>query len=111
MYSVSYELGIGTMTKLSEAEIAMRLDKSNGWARQGNSICKTFAFSSFTEVVQFIILLGSKAALVGHHPDVDIRNNQVKLMLTTHEAGGLTDSDFCLAETLDRAIAKPYATA
>jgi 4a-hydroxytetrahydrobiopterin dehydratase len=38
--------------------------------------------------------VGELAENAGHHPDIDIRWNKVKLALTTHDAGGLTDKDF-----------------
>jgi len=36
-----------------------------------------------------------------HHPDIDIRYNKVRLVLTTHSKGGLTELDFGLAERID----------
>ena len=36
-----------------------------------------------------------------HHPDIDIRYNKVRLVLSTHSKGGLTDLDFALAERID----------
>jgi 4a-hydroxytetrahydrobiopterin dehydratase len=39
-----------------------------------------------------------------HHPDIDIRWNQVTLRLTTHDAGGLTEKDFDLAGKFDHLV-------
>jgi 4a-hydroxytetrahydrobiopterin dehydratase len=39
---------------------------------------------------------------MNHHPDIDIRWNKVKLVLSTHSAGGLTDLDFLLARKIDK---------
>ena len=49
-------------------------------------------------VVNAVARLAEKAQ---HHPDIDIRWNKVRLILSTHSEGGLTDLDFHLAEKLD----------
>jgi 4a-hydroxytetrahydrobiopterin dehydratase len=44
------------------------------------------------------------AEKAGHHPDIDIRYNKVRLALVTHDAGGLTSKDFDLAAQADKAV-------
>jgi len=43
---------------------------------------------------------------MNHHPDMDIRFNQVTLTLTTHDEGGITEKDFSLAKLCDEVFAK-----
>jgi len=47
--------------------------------------------------LRFVNQVGELAELAGHHPDIDIHYNRVRLALTTHDAGGLTQKDFDLA--------------
>jgi len=46
--------------------------------------------------------VAQEAENMNHHPDIDIRWNKVKLVLSTHSAGGLTNNDFMLATKLDK---------
>jgi 4a-hydroxytetrahydrobiopterin dehydratase len=49
----------------------------------------------------FVNKVGELAEKAGHHPDIDIRYNRVRLALVTHDAGGLTAKDFDLAASAD----------
>jgi 4a-hydroxytetrahydrobiopterin dehydratase len=46
--------------------------------------------------------VGKCAEDANHHPDIDIRYNKVKLVLTTHDKNGLTGKDFALAQKINR---------
>jgi 4a-hydroxytetrahydrobiopterin dehydratase len=48
--------------------------------------------------------VGKLAEAAGHHPDIDIRYNKVRLALVTHDEGGLTNKDFDLAGHADKAV-------
>ncbi|MCG3146644.1 MAG: putative pterin-4-alpha-carbinolamine dehydratase [Verrucomicrobiae bacterium] len=89
-----------TSPQLSDAEIAGRLGT---WTREGNTITKEFVFAGFTAATQFIAKLAPVADALDHHPDVQLsRYKHVKIILTTHSAGGLTQKDFELAAQIDR---------
>ncbi|NWG19067.1 MAG: 4a-hydroxytetrahydrobiopterin dehydratase [Chloroflexi bacterium] len=90
--------------KLSEAEIVERLGELTGWTRDGDEIRKTFQLPSFPSAIAFVVNVGFLAEAAGHHPDIDIRWRKVTLSLTTHDAGGLSQKDFDLAEQLDEII-------
>lgn len=92
------------MAKLSEAEISERLDGLSGWSRQGDMIVKTFKLQSFPAAIAFVTHVAFLAEAAAHHPDIDVRYNQVKLALTTHDAGGLTAKDFDLATAADEVM-------
>jgi 4a-hydroxytetrahydrobiopterin dehydratase len=88
------------MARLSDAEIDSRLRRVPGWERQGDEIRRTFSFADFAGSLAFVNQVGALAEAANHHPDVDIRYSKVTLVLTTHDAGGLTANDFDLAEKI-----------
>ena len=90
--------------KLSEAEIANRLGTLRDWEHQGDQIRKTFRMASFPAAIAFVTQVGFLAEAAGHHPDIDIHWRNVMLALTTHDAGGLTQNDFDLAEQIDEIL-------
>jgi 4a-hydroxytetrahydrobiopterin dehydratase len=90
------------MTRLDEAAIAQALRQAPGWERAGSQIKRTYRFEDFREALAFVNRVGDLAERAGHHPDIDVRYNAVTLVLSTHDAGGLTDKDFDLARAIDR---------
>jgi 4a-hydroxytetrahydrobiopterin dehydratase len=88
------------MVRLTEAEIDARLRRLAGWERRGDEIRRTFSFADFAGSLAFVNRIGALAEAMNHHPDIDIRYAKVTLALTTHDAGGLTASDFDLAEKI-----------
>lgn len=71
------------------------------WRRQGDAIVRTFQFPDFLAAIAFVNQVAPLAEAAAHHPDIDIRWNRVTLLLTTHDAGGLTEKDFSLARQID----------
>ncbi len=66
------------------------------------SIEKTLRFKDFKEALNFVNKVGAIAESEGHHPDIGILGwNKVKILLTTHAIGGLSDNDFILASKID----------
>ena len=91
-----------TVQRLSDAEIAQKLSALKSWQREGNAITKEFVLGGFTEATEFIAKLAEPANAMDHHPDVQLsRYKRVKVSLTTHSAGGLTQNDFDLAGKID----------
>jgi 4a-hydroxytetrahydrobiopterin dehydratase len=90
------------MTLLGDEEIAARLEDGD-WTREGDAIVRNWRFKDFAEAVAFVNRVAGAAEAQGHHPDILLHGwNQVRLTLSTHSAGGLTDNDFELADQLDR---------
>jgi 4a-hydroxytetrahydrobiopterin dehydratase len=85
------------MPSLSANEAQSRLGKLPGWQIEANELVRTFQFQDFRQALSFVNKVGEAAEKAGHHPDIDIRYNRVRLSLTTHDAGGLTEKDFDLA--------------
>jgi 4a-hydroxytetrahydrobiopterin dehydratase len=87
---------------LSEVDVSTKLAAVPKWSEQGKEIVRTFEFKDFRAALGFVNKVGELAEKAGHHPDIDIRYNKVRLALTTHDAGGLTGNDFDLAGQVDR---------
>lgn len=82
-------------------ELKNRLKKIPEWELEKKHIERTFEFDDFTECIDFVNAVAEVAEDEEHHPDIDIRYNKVRLVLSTHSKGGLTDLDFGLAERID----------
>ena len=89
------------MELLSDSEIDSRLQELEGWEREGEAIAKTFELADFVDSVEFVRKLVEPAEDMGHHPDLSISWNRVRVSLSTHAAGGLTANDFELARRID----------
>jgi len=85
------------MQALSSNEAQSRLGKLPGWQIESGELVRTFQFKDFRAALGFVNKVGEAAEAAGHHPDIDIRYNKVRLSLVTHDAGGLTEKDFLLA--------------
>jgi 4a-hydroxytetrahydrobiopterin dehydratase len=85
------------MQPLSLDEARSRLAGLPGWQIEAGELVKTFHLKDFVAALHFVNQVGDLAEAAGHHPDIDIRYNRVRLALVTHDAGGLTAKDFDLA--------------
>jgi len=90
------------MGKLNPSEIKMALGETPDWKMKGSTITRTFEFDDFAEAMKFVNRVAKLAEKANHHQDIDIRYSRVTLVLSTHDAGGLTAKDFDLAEKIDR---------
>jgi 4a-hydroxytetrahydrobiopterin dehydratase len=89
------------MPILTPAEITLALTTLNGWKLKDGAIARQFTFVDFGEAMSFVNAVAALAERAGHHPDIDIRYNQVKLALISHDQGGLTEQDMNMAQTID----------
>ena len=85
---------------LSQTEIKRKLEAMPEWQQEAQTIRRTFEFKNFVEAIAFVDKLVEPAEAAGHHPDIEISYNKVTISLTTHDAGGLTQQDFDLAQTI-----------
>jgi 4a-hydroxytetrahydrobiopterin dehydratase len=85
------------MPPFSPQEAQSRLTGLPGRKIEAGELVKTYQFKDFRAALDFVNGVGELAEQAGHHPDIDIRYNRVRLALTTHDAGGLTQKDFDLA--------------
>lgn len=89
------------MGLLLENDIQNGLASLKGWKQEGKEIVKQFELKDFVHAMGFANSVALLAEKANHHPDIDIRWNKVKLVLSTHSAGGLTEKDFNLAKQID----------
>jgi 4a-hydroxytetrahydrobiopterin dehydratase len=86
---------------LSDEEIGSRLDGVD-WKREGDHIVRDWTFKDFAEAIAFVNRVADAAEEANHHPDIIVHGwNKVRLSLTNHSAGGLTDVDFEMAGKFD----------
>jgi 4a-hydroxytetrahydrobiopterin dehydratase len=89
---------------LESKEIKEALKDLPEWEQEGKTIERTLEFDDFSQAMDFVNGVAELAEDAEHHPDIDIRFNKVRLILTTHSKGGLTDSDVDLAEKIDTLV-------
>jgi 4a-hydroxytetrahydrobiopterin dehydratase len=86
---------------LTDDEISSRLD-GQPWKREGDQIVRELTFKDFKQAIAFVDRVADAAEEAGHHPDILVHGwNKVRLSLTNHSAGGLTEADFQLAGRLE----------
>ncbi len=86
---------------LNEDEIASRLEGSQ-WRREGDEIVREWQLEDFAEAMAFVNRVAEAAEGANHHPDILVHGwNKVRLALTNHSAGGLTEADFEMAARID----------
>ena len=86
---------------LKTPEIKDWLKKLPEWEHEKKHIERTFEFDEFAQAIDFVNSVADIAEEEEHHPDIDIRYNKVRVQLSTHSEGGLTDRDFEVAEKID----------
>ena len=90
------------MPLIQSEDISKYLSQLNGWFYVDNSIEKEFKLKSFSDAIAFIVKVGIEAEKIDHHPNLTLHSwNKVKITLSTHSMGGVTENDFKLAQTLD----------
>lgn len=92
------------LTVLNHEEIQTRLTRHAGWSYENDQITKTYVTKTFQRAIAFVTIIGTLAELADHHPDITIRYNKVKIELSTHSAGGITENDFALAQKIEDAF-------
>ena len=87
------------MTPLPDAEIEQRLSGSAaGAGARARRSCASSKFDDFAAAIAFVNRVAELAEAANHHPDILVHGwNKVRLTLSTHSEGGLTDADFELA--------------
>ncbi len=72
------------------------------WRQEGDALVRDLQFKDFAEAMAFVNRVAEVAEQRNHHPDILVHGwNNVRLTLSTHSAGGLTDADHQLAEQID----------
>jgi 4a-hydroxytetrahydrobiopterin dehydratase len=88
--------------RLADDEIKKRLADLPAWTIAGGKLRREFRFADFSEAFGFMARVALVAEKMDHHPDWSNVWNRVTVELWTHDAGGITDLDFELAQAMDR---------
>jgi len=93
--------------KLDQAQRTKALGELKGWTHEPkrDAITKTFTFKNFVEAFGFMTQCALVAERMDHHPEWSNVYKTVNVLLTTHDAGGLTERDVKLARAMDEAAA------
>ena len=90
------------MKKLTEQEIQNKLTEIPNWRREDDAIVRNWSFNDFSEAMDFINQIARLAEDHDHHPELFNVYNKVSLKFSTHDAGGLTNRDFKIAQDIDK---------
>ena len=100
--------------KLSDKVLGQRLAGLPGWQLKGHGdkqvLVRELKFADFAGALKFVNQMGAEAEKAGYHPDIDIRYNQVRLALVTHDAHGITQKDIALAQVVESLVAAELNT-
>jgi 4a-hydroxytetrahydrobiopterin dehydratase len=89
------------MQKLTDQQIEQALASLPNWALKNGELVQERTFKDFVLAMAFVNDVARVAEVAGHHPDIDIRYNRVRLALVTHDAGGITQNDTALAQKIN----------
>ena len=91
------------MRKLDDAGRAAALKSLPKWSTvQGrDAIMRKFEFKDFNAAFGFMARVALLAEKMDHHPEWFNVYNKVDVTLSTHDAGGITDNDICMAKAMD----------
>lgn len=82
------------------------MDKIEGWEYRNNAIETTHQFRNFREAFANMTLIAFECEVQNHHPDWTNVYNRLKIRLSTHDAGGITEKDFRLAHAIDKILGR-----
>src|SRR5437868_14896810 len=85
---------------IKAADLKDRMKKIPEWELEKKHIERTFELDDFADAIDFVNAIAAVAEEEEHHPDSEIHDNKVRLVLSTHSQGGVTELDFALAERL-----------
>ena len=80
------------------------IEKNPSWIIDNKTIMKEFKFENFVEAFGFMSKVALLSEKIDHHPDWQNTYNKVRINLTTHDKGGITNNDIKLAESIDKLI-------
>ena len=98
-----------TKQTLTPKELDDLLRELPEWALESGSLVRFWTFTNFIEAMAFVNRVAGLAEAAGHHPDIDVRYNRVKLALVSHDAGGVTARDAAMARQLSAQSPAPSA--
>jgi 4a-hydroxytetrahydrobiopterin dehydratase len=88
------------MPLLQKTEIDDLLASQPQWRMEDGKLIRDWTFKDFNGAMAFVNQVAELAEAAGHHPDIDVRYNKVRLGLISHDAGGISDRDAKMAAML-----------
>ena len=80
----------------------MRMGSDSVWREEDESLIRDYEFKDFAAAMAFVNQVADAAEEANHHPDILVHGwNKVRLTLTTHSEGKLTDNDHAMAGRID----------
>jgi 4a-hydroxytetrahydrobiopterin dehydratase len=92
--------------KLSPQAINEQLAQVDGWSLHDGKLQCQFVFRNFVDAFGFMSQVALLAEAMDHHPEWSNVYNRVKIELTTHDAGGITQRDFTLSQRINAVLEK-----
>ena len=89
------------LRKLLDTEIKERLKNLNTWSLEQGKLYKEYKFKDFVAAFAFMTKVAEAAEAVGHHPEWFNVYDTVRVHLSTHDVGGISERDFDLARKMD----------
>lgn len=91
------------MPKLSESEIQHALGGLASWEYRDSALRREYTFPAFLDAIAFVNRVAALAEKANHHPDITINYNRASIVLSSHDAGGVTERDVDLATQIEAA--------
>jgi 4a-hydroxytetrahydrobiopterin dehydratase len=89
------------MSKLSEVQILDKLPAAPDWQRHGDMLVRTWQFPSFRRAIEFVNQVAGMMEKSDHYPDLVVTFRNVRVEMSTHDVGGLTEHDFALIHEIN----------
>lgn len=102
VYTMNSTVKANPVPKLSDSQIQQQLIRLPDWTQQNQQLQRTFILKNFVEAIAFVNQLVEPSEQLQHHPDLLINYNRVTVTLSTHDAGGITQKDFDLANIISQ---------
>jgi 4a-hydroxytetrahydrobiopterin dehydratase len=80
----------------------MTITESKGWVESNKKLERTYNFKSFNESIDFVNKVAKIAEKQNHHPDIQINYNKVKISITDHEKGGVSEKCHKLVKSINK---------
>ncbi len=97
----------GGVEKLTATESSAMLEQVSKWAIEDSGDCieRKWTFKNFVQTIQFVNQVAELAETEQHHPDLHITGyRHLRIVLTTHAIGGLSENDFIVAAKIDQLV-------
>lgn len=89
---------------MTDDQVQRHLAAAPGWAREGDSIVKTYSFADYHRTLAFVNALAWIAHAEDHHPELTVTYNRCRVRFDTHSVGGISINDFICAAKVDALV-------